>query len=142
MGEDFKAFILAGGADLQTANNLSDWYNDINGPAYYPGISAPLYNGTAIASGNLAPDGWRIPTSSELMNAIASLNGECSGEIQISPFDAQRIGNGTHASYYSSSEGTHGGFTRIYKDCSNNNAESRGEAQDNYACKVRLIRAW
>lgn len=144
MNKNYHSTKLNDGTSIIGVQTVGDWTNGDPAkiPCYYSGSCGIFYNDLTIKSGKLAPDGWRVPTSSELGLAAGSFSSVCCmGSLQISYMDGAVIyGNGTSACYWSSTLGTHGGHIFRTADCSTGASEEVTGAQDNYGCCVRLVR--
>jgi uncharacterized repeat protein (TIGR02543 family) len=144
MNKNYQSSKLNDGKPITSVQNVTDWTNGdpVNKPCYYAGFCGVFYNDLTIKSGKLAPDGWRLPTSSELGLAAGSFSSVCCmGSLQISYMDGAVIyGSGTSASYWSSTMGTNGGHIFRAANCSTGVSEEIVGAQDNNGCSIRLIR--
>jgi uncharacterized protein (TIGR02145 family) len=81
MRENLKTTQYKTGADILVISNSDQWVNNYTGAmCYYDNdasnaeIFGALYNGFAVRTGNLCPEGWHIPSDAE-WNALAQFLG-------------------------------------------------------------------
>lgn len=82
MKENLKVTRYRDGAVIPNVTGTTEWasltsgaWSEYNNSASYGTLYGKLYNGFAVETGKLCPDGWRVPTSEDWTELRESLGG-------------------------------------------------------------------